>query len=84
MTDLARQHAEHPLVEIHDGVVAALVAVDDRVSVQPHDQKVTLRPRLLQEVQVANVEQIKGARHVHNPITWLSRKTFFNQKFCFD
>jgi hypothetical protein len=64
-------------VEIHDGVVAALVAVDDRVRVQTYDQEVTLCARLLQEVQVAHVEQVEGARHVHDSIARLTEYSNF-------
>ena len=45
-----RENAEGPLVQVHDGVVDTLVAVDDGVRVEPHDQVVAQFSALLQEV----------------------------------
>jgi hypothetical protein len=44
------QDAEGALVQVHDGVVDALVAVDDRVRVQADDQVVAELSALLQEI----------------------------------
>jgi hypothetical protein len=65
-THLARQHAEHALVEVHDRVVAALVSVHDGICVESHDQVVAELLRLLQEVQVSNVEQIESSSTVND------------------
>jgi hypothetical protein len=58
-------------VKIHYWIVSALVAVDNRVGVQTNNEKITLCPRLLQKVQVANVEEVECTSHIHNPIPWL-------------
>ena len=45
--------------------------VDDRVGVEPDDQVVAVLAALLQESQVADVEEVEGSRHINNPVTLL-------------
>lgn len=71
---LAGEYAEHSLVQVHDGVVAALVAVDDGIRVQSHDQEVSLRRRRLQEVQVPHVEHVERSGNVHYFIARLKQR----------
>lgn len=52
-------------MQVHDRVVAALVAVDDGVRVQSHNQEVSLRRRRLQKVQVPHMEHVERSRHIH-------------------
>ena len=44
------ENAERSLVEVHDGVVDPLVAVDDRIRVKPDNQVIAKLGALLQEV----------------------------------
>ena len=45
--------------------------VNNRVGVQPDDQVVAVLAALLQESQVADVEEVEGSRHINNPVTLL-------------
>ena len=45
-------------MEVHDGVVVALVSVDRGVRVQPDDEVVALDRHPLEEVEVANVKEV--------------------------
>lgn len=65
---LARQNAQNALVKIHDRVVAAFVLVDDRIRVKSDDEEVAEAFGLLQEVEMADVEQVEGAGDVNNLI----------------
>lgn len=38
---------------------------------QPDDQVVAVLAALLQESQVADVEEVEGSRHINNPVTLL-------------
>ena len=63
-----RQNAERPLVEVHDGVVVALVSVDRGVRVQANDEVVALGRHPLEEVEVADVKEVEGAGDVHDAV----------------
>ncbi len=67
----ACQHAHDPLLEVHDRVVAALVAVDNKVVVQPHHNVAAKLRALLEEADMTSVEQVKGTSHIHHFVTWL-------------
>lgn len=60
-------------MQVHDGVVLPLVVVDLLVKVQAGDDVGPLcqAMHLLQEVHVADVEQVKGAGHVDDRLPWL-------------
>ena len=45
--------------------------VNDRVGVEPDDEVVAVLAALLQESQVADVEEVEGSRHINNPVTLL-------------
>ena len=68
---LAGEYAERALVHVHDGVILALVAIDDRVGVEADDEIVAVAFGLLEEVQQADVEEIERAGRVHDAIGWL-------------
>ena len=48
--------------------------VDYRIGMQANNQIVPLGSSLLQEVQVANVKQVKSTGNVYNPVSWLEEK----------
>lgn len=58
-------------MQVHDGIVVALVSIDHRICVEANNQVVTQLGHLLQKVQVSNVEQVKGTGHVDNLVTGL-------------
>lgn len=55
-------------MEVHDGVVVSLVAVHHGIGVEADDDVGALLGALLQEVEVADVEEIEGAGHVDDAI----------------
>ena len=55
---------QHPLLHVHDGIVAAPGAIHHLVRVHAHDQQVAQQPGLLQDGHVAAVEHVPGAVHV--------------------
>ncbi len=67
-TDPTGEDGEDPFVQVHDGIVGALVLVDDGIGVQADDEVVAQGTRLLQKVQVADVEQVEGAGHVDDAV----------------
>ena len=77
------QDREGPLVQVHDGVVGPLVPgwgccegfseapVNHWIRVQPDNQVVSVLPTFLEEGKVADVEEVKGSRHIDYPVTLL-------------
>lgn len=63
---LACQHTQDPLLEVHDGMVAALVMVDHHVIMYPHNHVTPQLQTLLQKTHMAGMEQVKGASHIHH------------------
>ena len=55
-------------MEVHDGIVVPLVPVDHGVGVEADDDVVALLGALLEEVEVADVEEVEGARHVDDAV----------------
>lgn len=66
MSHLAGQHTHHPLLEGHDGVVAALVAVDHHVIMEAHHYVVTQLQALLKKADVAHMEEVEGTSDIHH------------------
>ena len=58
-------------MQVHNGVIGPLVLVDHRIGVQTHNQVVAFGTGFLQEIKVANMEQIESTSHVNNPIARL-------------
>jgi hypothetical protein len=71
ITHLAGKDGQDTLVQVHDGVVAALVLVHDRVRQQANDEVVSLSRDFLKKVQMSNVEQVEGTVDVHYPVVRL-------------
>ncbi len=63
------QHAERALVQVHDGEVVSLVAVDDGVGVQSHHQVVPESSCGLEEVEMADMKEVESAGYVDNPVS---------------
>lgn len=62
---LACKHAQHTLMNVHDGVIGTLVLIHNRVRMQSNDQIIAMLSGLFQKVQMSDVEQIKGSSHVN-------------------
>lgn len=60
-------------MQVHNRVIRALVLVHDGIRVESDDQVVPFRPRLLQEVEVADVEEIEGAGGIDYLVAGLRR-----------
>ena len=60
------QDGESSLVQVHDGEVGALVAVDHGVGVEAHYEVAAELAAFLQEVEVTNVEQVEGSGDINN------------------
>lgn len=58
-------------MQIHNWIVAALVRVDHRICVQAHNEVVAQFAGLLQKVQMAHVEEIKGASYIDLKNSWM-------------
>lgn len=63
---LAAQHAQHPLVQVHDGHVAAAVPVHDHVVMHAHDQEALLRLVL----HIPQLAKKKGRRQAGRGRKW--------------
>lgn len=68
---LTSEHAEDSFVKIHYGVVVPFVFIYHRVCVQAYYEEVALGLGRLEEVQVADVKQIKRSSNVNDFITRL-------------
>lgn len=64
-TYLASENAKDTLVQVHDGIVATLVPVHDRIRVETNDEKIAQSAGLLQKVEVSHVKQVERTRNVH-------------------
>ena len=51
-------------MEIHDGIVGALVSVHYRICVQSNNQVVSFCSGLFKEIQMSNMKQIKRSSHI--------------------
>lgn len=74
---LAGQNTEHALVQIHNGIVAALVGVHHGICVQANNQIVTQFLSLFQKVQVTHMEEIEGASHINLQIPTIMNYTLY-------
>lgn len=72
-THFTRQHTENPFVQIHNGMIAALVSVNGGIRVQADYKIVAFLLGDFQKVQVSYVEEIKRPRYVHNLVARLRR-----------
>lgn len=62
-------------MQIHNGVIAALVSVNGGIRVQADYKVVALLLGDFQEVQVPYVEEVECSRHVHDLVARLWRLT---------
>lgn len=74
MTYSAGQDWQDTLVQVHDGVAAALALADDLIGVHTDQQVGTVLAGLAKNFNVANVEEIKGAINVHDDVVGLIRR----------
>lgn len=52
-------------MQIHNWIIAALVGVNNGICVQAYNQIIAQFAGLLQEIQVSNMEEIKGAGDIN-------------------
>lgn len=52
-------------MQIHNGIIATLIGVDNGICVQAHNQIVAQFAGLFQEIQMTHVEEIKSTGHIY-------------------
>lgn len=61
-------------MQVHDWVVRTFISVHFQVRMQTHNKEVSFVPRFFKEVQMTNVEEVKGSIDVYNFFVRLEEK----------
>ncbi len=73
-THPTRQQREHSLLKVLDGEVFPLVPVDFPIVMETHYDEGAQLFALFKQVNVTDVKQIKGPRHIHYCVVRLQRE----------